>query len=951
MEVTPAPIEDEVRLLHYILSGPTRNGALVRPSELTTPAATEYLHHITSLSLSELQAEPGRLQEEAAEIEGELTNLCFREHRTFIEVHRCADDVQHAFEEFGDSLDRLLDAVPPLEKECEAFAVSTRGIQQDRRKATLVLEHQDKLLDLLEIPQLVDTCVRNGYYQEAMELSAHANSLVKRYGDVPIVLSVQAEVARVMQLQLSQLLALLREPVKLPMLVKAVGFLRRMGDLPEDELRIAFLESRESYFRTLLEQLERDKTDKVRYTRRYIDLFRENVYDTISQYGSIFLDPILFPQEEQSTAMDAAVDVLVIYCHHALDSLLQVIYQTFPHIPDTSSLSSLLTQLGYCSLSFARVGMDFSAYIVKPFEDAVLNLTILGLSDAKETILLALKEATRLSRVPSAWMCSSEAVPEILASPSSPPEYPELSGSLSSPPSYLTFYPPLAIYLNAALSTLNSLRLLAPLSLMQAILTHLEQSLASIIYELVAYAQAILIETSNVQTRPAGTRRNPGVGNQGVAIEIRAERSREARRVLCAFAGALLHGVEGFVRRALVEGVYEGARGTLEDLTTDPLLEQAVGELRQWIEEHGERPSEQEFIPTNEISTKVEDEAHLANGTLGHAHEHDVTQVDTSPDGRMSTEVPEITAEELDRDITALEENGSNETPTDHPVAILDKTIAIDGEQSGPKSDDVDPLLPDVSVSAGAAASPAETLDRSAATASNPSELNAVLDVEVVDRTSALEPLTGSTPQSPPSIMRNLLDHPRAISSNAILAEPLEATAKLSEPATTHTTRQEDIPVDAVLAGDNAANETEISRHPQASEPSAVLDSAASGHPTSEVVASGPLADMPNEAVQPAAKATETAVAPIEPNEIDIRIDDALALAPPAVEAALPTHTTDDSDQNPTSSAQTPDPDSNVPSSLADDDDEHEAAPSTSASASTTNKSTSKSKKKKKGKK
>lgn len=839
--------------------------------------------------------------------------MCFREHKTFIEVHRCADDVQRAFEEFGDSLDRLLDAVPPLERECEAFAVSTRGIQQDRRKATLVLEHQDKLLDLLEIPQLVDTCVKNGYYQEAMELSAHAKSMAKRYGDVPIVLSVEAEVAKVMQLQLSQLLASLREQVKLPMLVKAVGFLRRMGDLPEDELRIAFLESRESYFRTLYGQLERDRTDKVRYTRRYIDLFRENVYDTISQYGSIFLDPQLFAQEKQPNDMDAAVDVLVVYCHHALGSLLEVISQNFPHIPDTSSLSSLLTQLGYCSLSFARVGMDFNAYIIKPFHDAVLNLTTRDLSDAQETILLAFKEATRLSRTPSAWMCSSEALPGILASPSSPPDYPEFSGSLSSPPSYLSFYPPLAIYLNAALSTLNSLRLLAPLSLMQPILTHLEQSLAGLIDELISYARAILIETSNIQVRPGAMHRNHGVRNQGVTAETRSERTREARRVLCAFAGALLHGVEEFLRRALVDGVYDGQQGLAEDLKMDVTLRQAVELLRQWIEEHGERPIELQKKADDGSSETFDVQPHLSATAGG-----DITE------SKAAAETPDITARDLDEDIDALEGVGSSGQTQMQPRASLQHTINDDDEQVRPifinkdetnEAEDVTTIPSDISV----------TLAKSI----KESEMKAGVDIELDAKATAHVPPEVVVPESEPD---HFLDRSPTIGTVSNDAETeAEMACQTQDGFATATTERQYVtvkPEQNTEVPEVPAHENLFSHSRQGSGSSEVKESVAFDPPSIREADVTPLGLSLEDG---GAVATDEAVCqPLEP----------------AQSHTFPDQSGDES----TASTQWPNAKDNTAMSVAPEENEETPTPPLTSGSSAT-KSTNKPKKKKKGKK
>ena len=42
------------------------------------------------------------------------------------------------------------------------------------------------LLDLLEVPQLMDTCVRNGNYDEALDLEAFAAKLAVLHSNLPV---------------------------------------------------------------------------------------------------------------------------------------------------------------------------------------------------------------------------------------------------------------------------------------------------------------------------------------------------------------------------------------------------------------------------------------------------------------------------------------------------------------------------------------------------------------------------------------------------------------------------------------------------------------------------------------------------------------------------------------------------------------------------------------------
>jgi hypothetical protein len=45
----------------------------------------------------------------------------------------------------------------------------------------------DAAVQLLEIPQLMDTCVRNGNYEEALQLEAYVQKLTKLYPNIRVL--------------------------------------------------------------------------------------------------------------------------------------------------------------------------------------------------------------------------------------------------------------------------------------------------------------------------------------------------------------------------------------------------------------------------------------------------------------------------------------------------------------------------------------------------------------------------------------------------------------------------------------------------------------------------------------------------------------------------------------------------------------------------------------------
>uniref|UniRef100_A0A4W5JRN2 Conserved oligomeric Golgi complex subunit 8 n=1 Tax=Hucho hucho TaxID=62062 RepID=A0A4W5JRN2_9TELE len=67
------------------------------------------------------------------------------------------------------------------------FVKEAEDIGVSRRMNSLTLNRHTEILEILEIPQLMDTCVRNGYYEEALELAAYVKRLEKKHSSLPVI--------------------------------------------------------------------------------------------------------------------------------------------------------------------------------------------------------------------------------------------------------------------------------------------------------------------------------------------------------------------------------------------------------------------------------------------------------------------------------------------------------------------------------------------------------------------------------------------------------------------------------------------------------------------------------------------------------------------------------------------------------------------------------------------
>lgn len=638
-DTSPAPLQNTSRLTDVShLTDVIASSSKVPLEQLTKPHSQRYISDLTTYSLKDLLSEPTILQTQSHHLTSSLTSLTHTSYPTFLSLHQTTNALTTSLASLSSSLDSLLTSTLPALEECAAgWKDSTEAVLKERSKARVVLEQHEKIRDLLEIPLLIDTCVRNGYFAEALSLVSHAKALAANASasnkSSPLILSsVLSEVHHSIMQMLLSLLSTLYEPNrKLPALWKAVNFLRKMDvfgpsspfasapphltsliALPESEkfsesiddsisseeqIALAFLVGRESCLKSTLEPCsgdisrminhgeldDREKEDLARYLKKYIDFWREGVYDVITQYSSIFLEKSSASNSQQSnrprhldsptTSSEAEITqewarlhtLITTYGSRALTAyLLPTLSLSLPLL-SMSLLLSLLTQLTYCSTAFARVGLDFRGVLSALFSHAVTEIVRHELRTAGDNFSARFKipstpsssntrtvnGASRSNKweLPTNWLITptTAALPPVPVTPATPAAAGFTHSPPHIPPQILAAYPPLAEHANALLNVLNGLRLLAPTGILHALSAVLDDAVLTPGGRAVhAYVKAFC----RSQEEGGGVRRSLDGEDGG------AGGGERERRAIMAFGQVYFGILVPFMRRALVEGVY-----------------------------------------------------------------------------------------------------------------------------------------------------------------------------------------------------------------------------------------------------------------------------------------------------------------------------------------------------------------------------------------------------------
>jgi hypothetical protein len=544
---------------------------------LSTTASTEYLSSLLALPLSTLLALPTSLSTLSTSLDTDLSSLAFTRYSSFLLSHAATQSISTSFTTLSDSLSALLDSTSALENAAGAFETRVLEVRRKRERMARVRERMEEVEELLEAPSVVDACVRTGYWAEAIDVAVRLSELHARLsssalggeegegvGALLLLDRVRNEVAlALLSLRARVLESLLQRGLKLPGAVRGVGILRRVGErgledgegrkeMDEDALRIVFLAARWRCLRGELESVEgqmaasgikltgdaeganteaedavisaEENEERTRWTKRWIEVWREVVGETVGMYSEVFLSSASTPTVADAPHALPATAPLTLFLATSLESLSTTLAQAIPSLTSPSSLSSLLTQLSYCSHSFARHGLEFRELqqLRERVEARVGRIVVAEWGAAGRKWEKEWRDGWEGNasssnnrragllggRAPvSGWLVSPEGLSQVFSTPLPPPA---TATSIPStwhhqPQQPLALLPPLARFLNAHAMALNALRLLPPLALYPSLRIAQARELDRATQVLAAFTDAWLASTSSsiVDSQPA----------------------------------------------------------------------------------------------------------------------------------------------------------------------------------------------------------------------------------------------------------------------------------------------------------------------------------------------------------------------------------------------------------------------------------------------------------------
>ena len=321
------------------------------------------------------------------------------------------------------------------------------------------------MVDLLEAGSLLDTCVRTGAFDEALDLDALCTKLAAAAPGVPVAARLASEAGLGVRSLLAQLLYRLRGPVQLPECLRLVGYLRRLGVFSEHQLRLTFLRCRDAWLATCIADLDTpapaartsssgDVTTgggggSYEHAKRLTDVHRTHLFDCVMQFRAVFADTDTPAAPASGAWRDgtyvgelpvSGTALVHAWATYRVATFLDLLSTAVAGLAEAAALAGVMEQCAYCGASLGRVGLDFRPLLGPLFGASAQRVVVTSLNNALDTFDRSLAHHR--------W--------------TAPQPQPAAAGGArdgdGGPPASLLAHPPVAVLLNGLLAALNELR-------------------------------------------------------------------------------------------------------------------------------------------------------------------------------------------------------------------------------------------------------------------------------------------------------------------------------------------------------------------------------------------------------------------------------------------------------------------------------------------------------------
>jgi hypothetical protein len=324
-----------------------------------------------------------------------MVDLALRHYPVFVAASTHHTKIITELEKCKNATDSIVAGVQGLQSNYDEFVGKANEWKKARGEFGNLVTQQGKLQELLEAPQLLDTCFRNEMFHEAILVLQHMRTLVEAHSTLPLITRIAAEVDDIVNTNVVHLVQKLSSPaLPIPLCINIVSLLKRLGVCSDRELRYVFLSRRFAYIDTAITEARALSTTPYSYIGKLMSVLKMQLCEVVTQYETCF--PPTTDTHRRLSAHDSELDVpcadpmysyvLRIVIHHRDTVRTQVQLVT-----SGGELASLLEQGTSCCTVLTKIQVDITPMVISAITNRIYGLFEGHMDAAVSTFITALR--------------------------------------------------------------------------------------------------------------------------------------------------------------------------------------------------------------------------------------------------------------------------------------------------------------------------------------------------------------------------------------------------------------------------------------------------------------------------------------------------------------------------------------------------------------------------------
>lgn len=150
--------------------------------------ATNYLQKLRSYKKENLVKETNNLKDDLNNLELEQQEITFTNYPAFIQTAESSRQVLKGWNETTKNVNKIIDKIPQFNNvDCNSFIKSSFEMTNAARLNSITMKRQLELLEILELPQLMEKSISEEHYEDALELAAYVQKIGSKFENIPLV--------------------------------------------------------------------------------------------------------------------------------------------------------------------------------------------------------------------------------------------------------------------------------------------------------------------------------------------------------------------------------------------------------------------------------------------------------------------------------------------------------------------------------------------------------------------------------------------------------------------------------------------------------------------------------------------------------------------------------------------------------------------------------------------